>query len=125
VAGKAKALSNVVKLGVKYGPVAYEAIKHGKEPAKEFAQKQLSKLTACKQALAHAEGLLDGSTMPVWEGDQQVWVVFNGDEPVASHPTVDTPLGQLIHGYDLTKRIRRTNDQRPKANPLKVIRRKR
>ena len=76
MAGKARALTTVVKLGVKYGPVAYEAIKHGKEPAKEFAQKQLSKLTARKQALAHAEGLMDGSAMPVWEGDQQVWVVF-------------------------------------------------
>ena len=125
MAGKARALSSVVKLGVKYGPVAYEAIKHGKEPAKEFAQKQLSKLTARKQALAHAEGLMDGSTMPVWEGDQQVWVVFNGDEPIATHPNVTTPLAQLIQGYDLAKRIRPTDDQRPKANPLKAIRGKR
>ncbi|HXR69050.1 MAG TPA: hypothetical protein VN712_10500 [Dermatophilaceae bacterium] len=120
--GKAKALTTVVKLGVKYGPVAYEAIKHGKEPAKEFAQKQLSKLTARKQALAHAEGLLDGSAMPVWDGDLQVWVVFNGDEAIASHPTVTTPLAQLIQGYDLSKRIRPTNDQRPKPGPLKGIR---
>ena len=125
MAGKARALTNVVKLGVKYGPVAYEAIKHGKEPAREFAQKQLSKLTARKQALAHAEGLMDGSTMPVWEGDRQVWVVFNGDEPIATHPVVTTPLAQLIQGYDLGKRIRPTIDQRPKANPLKAIRRKR
>jgi len=125
MAGKARALTNVVKLGVKYGPVAYEAIKHGKEPAKEFAQKQLSKLTARKQALAHAEGLMDGSAMPVWEGDQQVWVVFNGDEPMATHPNTTTPLAQLIQGYDLTKRIRPTIDLRPKANPLKAIRRKR
>jgi len=123
--GKAKALTNVVKLGVKYGPVAYEAIKHGKEPAKEFAQKQLGKLTARKQALAHAEGLTDGSTMPVWEGDQQVWVVFNGDEPIATHPNVATPLAQLIQGYDLGRRIRPTMDQRPKANPFKAIRGKR
>jgi hypothetical protein len=123
--GKAKAVAAVVKLGVKYGPVAYEAIKHGKEPAKEFAQKQLSRLTARKQALAHAEGLLDGSAMPVFEGDQQVWVVFNGDEPIASHPTVTTPLAQLIEGYDLTRRIRPTNDQRPKSSRLKEIRRKR
>jgi len=120
--GKAKALTTVVKLGVKYGPVAYEAIKHGKEPAKEFAQKQLSKLTARKQALAHAEGLLDGSAMPVWDGDLQVWVVFNGDEAIASHPTVTTPLALLIQGYDLSKRIRPTNDQRPKPGPLKGIR---
>src|SRR5665811_123295 len=108
--GKAKSLSNVVKLGVRYGPVAYEAIKHGKEPAKEFAQKQLSKLTARKQALAHAEGLMDGSAMPVLEGDQQVWVVFNGDEPIATHPNTTTPLAQLIQGYDLAKRIRPTID---------------
>ena len=125
MAGKARALTNVLKLGVKYGPVAYEAIKHGKDPAKEFAQKQLSKLTARKQALAHAEGLMDGSAMPVWEGDQQVWVVFNGDEPMATHPNTTTPLAQLIQGYDLTKRIRPTIDLRPKANPLKAIRRKR
>ena len=120
--GKAKALTAVVKLGVRYGPMAYEAIKHGKEPAKEFAQKQLSKLTARKQALAHAEGLMDGSAMPVWEGDLQVWVVFNGDEAIASHPTVTTPLAQLIQGYDLTRRIRPTDDQRSKPAPLKVIR---
>lgn len=125
MAGKAKALSAVVKLGVKYGPVAYATVKHGKEPAKEFAQKQLSKLTARKQALAHAEGLMDGSTMAVWKDDQQVWIVFNGDEPVASHPKVDAPLAPLIQGYDLTQRIRPTIDQRPKASPLKAIRRKR
>lgn len=123
--GKAKALTNVVKLGVKYGPAAYEAIKHGKEPAKEFAQKQLGRLTARKQALAHAEGLMDGSAMPVWEGDQQVWVVFNGDEPIATHPNVTTPLLSLIQGYDLGKRIRPTIDQRRKANPLRAIRGKR
>jgi len=125
MAGKAKSLSTVVKFGVKYGPVAYEAIKHGKEPAKEFAQRQLGKLNARRQALAHAEGLMDGSAMSVWKNDQQVWVVFNGDEPIASHPTVDTPLALLIQGYDLSKRIRPTIDQRPKASPLKAIRRKR
>ena len=121
--GKAKVLTSVVKLGVKYGPVAYEAIKHGQQPAREFAQKQLNKLTARKQALAHAGGLMDGSAMPVWDGDIQVWVVFNGDEPVACHPTVTTPLAQLVKGYDLSKRIRLTMDLRPKPNPLKAIRR--
>ena len=120
--GKAKALTAVVKLGVRYGPMAYEAIKHGKEPAKEFAQKQLSKLTARKQALAHAEGLTDGSAMPVWDGDLQVWVVFNSDKPIASHPTVTTPLAQLVQGYDLSRRIRPTDDQRPKPGPLRTIR---
>jgi hypothetical protein len=125
MASTKKSLTSVIKLGVKYGPVAYAAIKHGKEPAKEFAGRQLARLNARKQALAHAAGLMDGSAMPVWKDDQQVWVVFNGDEPIASHPTVDTPLPLLIHGYDLTKRIRPTIDQRPKASPLKAIRRRR
>jgi hypothetical protein len=125
MAGKSKSLTTVVKLGVKYGPVAYEAIKHGKEPAKEFAQRQLARLNARKNALDHAEGLEDGSALPVWKDDQHVWVVFNADEPIASHPTVQTPLALLIQGYDLTKRIRPTNDQRPKVNPLRAIRGKR
>jgi hypothetical protein len=122
MAGKAKPLTTVVKLAVKYGPAAYEAIKHGKEPARQFAQKQLTRLAARKQALAHAEGLMDGSTMPVWDGDQQVWVVFNGNEAIASHPTVTTPLAQLIQGYDLAKRIKPTMGRRRKADPLKAIR---
>ena len=123
MAGKKDSLTTVVKLGLKYGPVAYEAIKHGKEPAKQFAQRQLGRLNARKQALTHAEGLLDGSAMLVWKGDQQVWIVFNGDQPIASHPTVDTPLALLIEGYDLTKRIRPTVDQRLKVSRLKAIRR--
>jgi hypothetical protein len=125
MAGKTKSLTNVVKLGVKYGPVAYEAIKHGKEPAKEFAQRQLGKLNARRQALSHAEGLTDGSVMPVWKDDEQVWIVFNGLEPIASHPTVDAPLALLIQGYDLTKRIRPTGKQGPSLSPLKALRRKR
>ena len=123
MAGSKKSLTTVAKLGVKYGPVVYEAIKHGKEPAREFAQRQLGRLTARKQALAHSEGLMDGSAMLVWKDDQQVWIVFNGDQPIASHPSVDMPLALLIQGYDLTKRIRPTIDQRPKASPLKAIRR--
>jgi len=125
MAGRSKSVTTVVKLGVKYGPVAYAAIKHGKEPAREYAQRQLARLNARKQALAHAEGLTDGSAMPVWRDDQQVWVVFNGDQPIASHPTVDTPLPELITGYDLAKRVRPTRDQRPKANPLKALRARR
>jgi hypothetical protein len=124
MASTKKSLTTVIKLGVKYGPVAYEAIKHGKEPAKEFAQRQLVRFNARRQALAHAEGLMDGSAIPVWKDDQQVWVVFNGDQPVASHPTVDTPLPLLIRGYDLTKRIRPTIDRRPKVSPRTAIRRR-
>ena len=125
MADKKNSLTTVVKLGLNYGPVAYEASKHGNEPAREFAQRQLGRLNARKQALRHADGLMAGSAMPVWKDDQQVWIVFNGDEAIASHPTVETPLAHLIQSYDLTKRIRPTIDQRPKIGPLRAIRRKR
>ena len=125
MAGKRTSMSTVINLGVKYGPLAYETIKHGKEPAKELTRRQRGRLNARKLALTRASGLPDGSAMLVWKDDQQVWIVFNGDEPIASHPTVDTPLALLIQGYDLTKRIRPTIDQRPKVSPLKAIRRKR
>lgn len=124
MASTKKSLTTAIKLGVKYGPVAYEAIKYGTDPAKEFARRQLARHHARRQALAHAEGLTDGSVMPVWKDDSQVWVVFNGDEPIGSHPRLDTSLVLLIQGYDLTKRIRPTLDQRPKVNPLKAIRRR-
>ena len=78
-----------------------------------------------KRRAGLAGGLTDGSALPVWEGDLQVWVVFNADEPIASHPTVTTPLAVLVEGYDLSKRIRPTIDLRPKANPLRAIRRNR
>ena len=105
--GKVGAVNNLVKLGVKYGPIVYEAVKHGKEPARELAERQVARSNARRRALEHAHHLVDGSVLTVFDGDQRLFVVFNGDTPVASHPTSKKKtLQALIDGYDLEKRVR-------------------
>jgi hypothetical protein len=106
MAGRGKAMATVVKLGVKYGPAAYEAVKHGREPAQAAAVKAYSRLSARRQALAHAAVVVDGSVAKAFADDQQVWVVFSADEPVASHPSTGVPLADLLRHADPTKRIR-------------------
>jgi hypothetical protein len=97
---------NAVKLGVKYGPVLYGVARHGKEPARAAAEKFLSKKGSRKKALAHAATLLDGSVLQVFHGGEPVYIVFSGEEMVASQPPLDVPLQTLVQRADLTKRIR-------------------
>jgi hypothetical protein len=97
---------NAVKLGVKYGPVLIGVARHGKEPAKAAAAKFLSKKGARKRSLEHAATLLDGSVLQVFHAGDPVYVVFSGEEMVASHPPMDVPLQTLVQRADLSKRIR-------------------
>jgi hypothetical protein len=106
MAGRGRAMTNIVKLGVKYGPAAYEVVKHGREPAQAAAQKAYARMSARRQALAHAAALVDGSVYQTFSGDQPVWVVFSGDEPVAAHPATDVSPSALLGHADLGKRIR-------------------
>ncbi|WP_050346682.1 hypothetical protein [Arsenicicoccus sp. oral taxon 190] len=110
--GSGKAVNNLVKLGVKYGPLVYEAVKHGKEPARQLAEREVARANSRRRALEHAHHLVDGSVLTVFDGDQRLFVVFNGDNPVASHPASSKPLASLIEGYDLDKRVRPARDRR-------------
>lgn len=99
-------MTTIVKYGVKYGPYAYEAVKHGREPAQAAAQKAYGRLSARRQALAHAATLVDGSVYKAFAGEEPVWVVFSGEEPVATHPPTDVPTSTLLDHADLSKRLR-------------------
>lgn len=101
-----RALSQLIQLGVKYGPLAYEGLKHGRQPVARFAERQVTRRGARQMAVEHARHLVDGSVLPVYDGDRRVWIVFSGDRPVGSHPVVDTPLETLLEHYDLDKRVR-------------------
>ncbi|MDO5629189.1 MAG: hypothetical protein Q4G43_12795 [Mobilicoccus sp.] len=101
-----RAIRQLVSLGVKYGPLAYQGLKHGKAPVQQFADRQVSKRNARGMAMEHAAHLLDGSVLPVYYGDLRVWVVFSGDVPVGTHPVVSTPMADLLEHYDLSKRLR-------------------
>lgn len=114
MAGKGKAFTTIVKWGVKYGPIAYEAAKHGKEPAKAAAQKAFGRVQAYRSAVEHGLTVVEGSVLKTF--DQQgdpVWVVFSGDEPVATHPATATPMADLLQHADLTKRVRAVDAKRP------------
>ncbi|HET7398775.1 MAG TPA: hypothetical protein VFJ94_09675 [Intrasporangium sp.] len=106
MAGRAKAIGTVIKLGTKYGPQVWVATKALREPAKEAARKVMASERARKQAHDHASSLSDGSILKVYSGDQSLWLVFSGDTAVTVYPAIDVPLSTLLRGADLTKRIR-------------------
>lgn len=101
-----RAAKTVVKYGVKYGPIVFEAVKLGKDPAKQAVQKAWHRRTARRRALQHAASVLDGSVLRTFHLTEPVWVVYSGETPVASHPVVDTSLDALVRHADLSTRIR-------------------
>ena len=81
-------VKNVVKYGVRYGPMAFEAVKHGREPAQQALQAALAKRTARKKALEHALTVRDGSLLKVIKDGQAIFFVFSGDAIVTTYPPV-------------------------------------
>lgn len=118
--GTGKALATMVRFGMRYGPVAYEAVRHGRDPAREIAGRAFGKASARRQALLHAASVVDGSTMRVFRGDAQIWVVFSGQQPIGTHPHVDVPMEELLAHADLTQRIRPGAPQRRRLGQLRA-----
>ena len=108
--GKGKAVGNLVKWGVKYGPHVVVLAQQAKEPAMAAAQKALDRQKAMRRAVEHAATLRDGTVLktfdPRADHADPVWVVFAGDDPVASHPVTATPLSELVAHSDLATRLR-------------------
>ena len=123
-ASRTAAMRTAVRLSVKYGPVAYQAVKHGREPARELAEKVLARSSMRRRARSHAASVVEGSVLRVFHGEEQVWVVFSGDAPVATHPPVDVPLPTLLQHADLTQRLRPAADGAGPTARLKAIRRR-
>lgn len=103
--GKTRALTSALRLGMKYGPVAYQAARYGRGPAQAATAGSLGRAGTKRQALQHATSLVNGSALRVFHGDKQVWVVFTGDLPVATHPKMNVPISQLLMHADLSRRI--------------------
>ncbi len=105
MAGGAKVgLYAMLRLGVRYGPLALEAVRRTRGPAATLTARQLSRRSAQRAAYEHARHLIDGFVLPVYEGDTRVWVVFSGEVPVATHPVTRTPVQTLLRHYDLSLR---------------------
>ena len=110
MAGKGKAVGNLVKWGVKYGPHVVVLAQQAKEPAMKAAQTALDRQRARRRAIEHAATVREGSVLktfdPRADHGEPVWVVFSADDPIAAHPTSTTPLPELIANSDLATRVR-------------------
>jgi hypothetical protein len=103
--GKGKLAKSVVKYGVRYGPMAFEAVKHGREPAQQALQAALAKRTARKKAIEHAVTVRDGSLLKVIKDGQAVFFVFSGDAIVTTYPPVaQSTYPELLRHADLDRR---------------------
>jgi hypothetical protein len=108
--GKGKAVGNLVKWGVKYGPHVVVLAQQAKEPAMKAAQTALDRQNAKRRAVEHAATVRDGMVLktfdPRADHSEPVWVVFSGDDPIAAHPSSTTPLAELVAKSDLSTRVR-------------------
>ena len=94
---RARLAKNLVKYGVRYGPLAVEAIRHGREPAQQALQAAMAKRAARKKAIEHA--------LTVRRDGQAIFFVFSGDAIVTTYPPVPAnTYPELLRHADLDKR---------------------
>lgn len=92
------------RAGVKYGPHAVAVWKIAGHHVEVAARHKLDEVAARRTAFDHAGVTAHGSVLRLVERGQAVFVVFSGDEPVASDPSVERPLTQLTATADLSQR---------------------
>lgn len=120
-----KLAKNVVKYGVRYGPLIVEAVRHGREPAQQAVQAAWAKRSARRKAVEHALTVRDGSLLKVIKDGQAIFFVFSGDAIVTTYPAApQATYPELLRHADLDKR--ETPVVLPRSRPhLPRIRRKR
>ena len=123
--GKGQLVKTAIKYGVRYGPVAFEAFKHGREPAQQAVQSVLARRNARKIAVEHAKTLREGTVLKVMNEGHPVWFVFSGDEIVATYPQVPmASYGDLLRHTDLANRIR-PEDMPQSRTPANMLNKRR
>lgn len=96
----------VVRYSLKYGPLVFEAVKHGREPAERAVRRAIARQAERKHAFEHAKTLVDGSVLRTYHEGEPVWVVFSRDVPVTAYPTGAAEIATLLEHADLEQRIR-------------------
>ena len=105
-AGKSSQLAkNLVKYGVRYGPLVVEAVRHGREPAQQAVQAAWAKRSARRKGVEHALTVRDGSLLKVIKDGAAIFFVFSGDAIVTTYPAVpQSSYPELLRHADLDKR---------------------
>lgn len=96
----------IVRQGVKYTPVIAAVVKEARGPVTEYAKTHLGAAKLKRLAVTKAASLKDGSVLPMVQGEQSVWVVFAGEQPVAQYPESGLALADLVEHADLGRRRR-------------------
>lgn len=97
-------ITRLVRLGITYGPIAYEGLARNRGLFEELTRRPRGGGHE-EMAYEHASALIDGSVLGTFDGDTRVWVVFSGDRPVGTHPTVRTSVERLLENHDLSRRV--------------------
>jgi len=93
-----------VELAVKHGPKVKVAWDVAGKQATEQVKIQRARAANKKRAFDKARTLADGTVLRQLDGDQVIWVVFAGAQPVASYPSVEKDLSQLVEHAKLSGR---------------------
>ena len=93
------------KLAVKYGPQAKIAWDKGGKQAAAAATARTRSLTSRRKAFAHAGTVVDGSVLKIAPDGKTAYVVFSGEQPIATYPHQDAPYPALLAHVDLGKRV--------------------
>src|SRR3712207_205900 len=98
------AAARAAKLAAKYGPHVAAAWQVGGTQALDAAKEQQARLRHRRHALDKAKTVKRGSILRQRHEEKIVWVVFSGDEPVATYPALDSSLEDLVRHADLSER---------------------
>ena len=93
-----------VELAVKHGPKVKVAWDMAGKQATEQVKIQRARAANKKLAFDKARTLADGTVLRQLDGDQVIWVVFAGAEPVASYPSIEKDLADLVEHAKLSAR---------------------
>lgn len=94
-----------VTLAAKYGPQAKVAWDTVGQAAAEQVKIRRARAANRRKAVEKARTVVAGSVLRQIHGDQVVWVVFAGDEPITAYPQVDIELDELTQRAKLAERM--------------------
>jgi hypothetical protein len=104
--GVGKVVVTGVRQGVKYSPIIASVVREVRGPATDYAKSRVEASRQRRLAVAKAESVRDGTVLRLMHGEQTVWVVYSGDEPISAHPDIGVPLAELTDHANLERRRR-------------------
>jgi hypothetical protein len=102
--GVTKLVIEGVRQGAKYAPAIAVVVRQVRGPATDYAKAHLEAVRQRRLAVAKAASVRDGTVLRLLHGEQTVWVVYSGEQPISAHPDVGVPLPELVAHADLDQR---------------------